>query len=277
MKSLIKLSLLSVILTFAMNICYSQDIIVVDNGTEIKAKIVQVTTDLVKYKTWENQSGNTMTVLKKYIFMIKYADGTKDFINFANSTPVMKPASTDSTAPPVAVVNKSKYSGPIKIAEPEFDNTVVFANDSIGNGIILEKQESNERDPNEVQNTFNPYSSKVGSEAYVKNATSDVRINQRTNLSFLLPYQERVNPIEYIKIFKLKKGKKTRNLKQYDMNVHVFGDATEKNLDKDLIKYTYKKYGERSYLITIEKLEAGEYAITVNSNRSGTFYLFGVD
>ena len=55
------------------------------------------------------------------------------------------------------------------------------------------------------------------------------------------------------------------------------GSFTEKNLDKDLIKYTYKKYGERSYLITIDKLEAGEYAITVNSNRSGTFYLFGVD
>lgn len=276
MKSLIRLCLISFILTFIATICYSQDIIVVDNGSEIKAKIVQVTTDLVKYKVWENQSGNTMTVMKKYIFMIKYADGTKDFINFANSSPVVKPTSTDTTAQ-VAVVDKSRYSGPIKISEPEFDNTVVYANDSIGNGVILEKKESETRDPNEVQNFFNPYSSKVGSEAYVKNPSSNIRIKQRTNLSFLLPYQDRVNPIEYIRVFKLQKGKKTRNLKQYDMNVHAFGDATEKNLDKDLVQYTYKKYGERSYLITIDKLEPGEYAITVNSDRSGTFYLFGVD
>ena len=277
MKRLTKLFLCVLILNILSSTCFSQDIIVVDNGTEIKAKIIQSTTDFVKYKAWENQSGNTLTVLKKYIFMIKYADGVKDFINFGNGTS-KEATKTESPITNVTVeAGKAKYSGPIKIIEPEFDDMVVYVNDSIGNGIILEKKESDTRDPNEVQNVFNPYSSKVGSEAFVKNCCSNVRIKKRTSLSFLLPYIERVNPQEYIKILKLKKGKKTRNIKQYDMNVHVFGDATEKNLDNDYIKYTYIKYGQRSYLVTIDKLEPGEYAITINSDRSGTFYLFGVD
>lgn len=281
MKSIVKQALLAFISIFIINICYSQDIIIFKSGDEIKSKVLEVAPELIKYKKWENQNGPIYSSAKTDIFMIKYANGTKEVFKPAATSNPTQINATNSTKEQTKSDSTEdlnfKKNGAVRINEPMFDGMVVYVNDTIGNGITLEKKESNKRDPNDIQNFFNPYSSKVGSVGYVKNCCSNVRIKQGTNLVFLLPYAERVEPNEYIKIFKLKKEKKTRSIKQYDMKVHAFGDPIEKDLDKDYIKFTYQKYGKRSYLITIDKLEPGEYAITINSDRTGMFHLFGIE
>lgn len=270
-----KLTLLILISLFISGITYSQDIIVVDNGDEIKAKVIEVVNGKIKYTKWENQNGNIITVETKYIFMIKYADGRKEVFNSSNKS-TKSGASDEVIKVDSTKYKKTYYTGPIKINEPEFDGNVIYVNDTIGDGITLEKLESQQRDENEFKKMFD-YSGKVTGVNYVKNCCSSVRIKQNSNLVFLLPYQERVNPFDYIKVLKLKKEKKARSVVEYDIQVHIVGDAAEKDMDKENIPYTYKRYGERSYLIFIEKLEPGEYAITVNSNRRGDFHLFGID
>ena len=57
---------------------YGQDIITLRTGDEIKSKVLEVNPDLIKYKNWTNLEGPIYSVVKGDIFMIKYANGTKD-------------------------------------------------------------------------------------------------------------------------------------------------------------------------------------------------------
>ncbi|MDR1652776.1 MAG: hypothetical protein LBS01_03845 [Prevotellaceae bacterium] len=56
---------------------FAQDIIILKDGEEIKAKVQEIGLDNVKYKKYENQAGPTYTLMKFDIFMIKYENGAK--------------------------------------------------------------------------------------------------------------------------------------------------------------------------------------------------------
>jgi hypothetical protein len=56
----------------------AQDVITKRDGSEIKATVIKVSRDEVEYKKFNSPSGPTYSMPKSEIFMIKYADGTKD-------------------------------------------------------------------------------------------------------------------------------------------------------------------------------------------------------
>ena len=62
-------------------LAFSQDIITKKSGETIKAKVLEVTTDEVKYKKFENQNGPIYSVLKTEIVLISYENGTKDIFS----------------------------------------------------------------------------------------------------------------------------------------------------------------------------------------------------
>ena len=55
-----------------------QDIIIKKNADEIKAKVVEVGIDNIKYKKFDNLEGPTYVIPKYELFMIRYENGTKD-------------------------------------------------------------------------------------------------------------------------------------------------------------------------------------------------------
>ncbi|GHT34666.1 hypothetical protein FACS189434_11220 [Bacteroidia bacterium] len=61
---------------------FAQDVITLKSGDEIQALVQEIGTDEVKYKKFDNKTGPTYTLKKSDIFMIKYANGSKDV--FAN-------------------------------------------------------------------------------------------------------------------------------------------------------------------------------------------------
>jgi uncharacterized protein (TIGR02145 family) len=63
----------------------AQDVIVLKNGDEIQAKVNVVGVEAVTYKKWDNLNGPDYNQLKSGIFMIKYANGTKDVFTTSNS------------------------------------------------------------------------------------------------------------------------------------------------------------------------------------------------
>ena len=65
----------------------SQDIIFLKNGDEIQAVVSEIGTDDVKYKKIDNSNGPSYTLKKSEVFMIRYANGSKDVFNEA--TPVV--------------------------------------------------------------------------------------------------------------------------------------------------------------------------------------------
>ena len=79
MKKLLLILLCLPLLTFA------QDNIVLKNGEEINAKILEVGESNVKYKRFNNQNGPVYTKSKDEIFFIKYSNGEKDVFSSNSS------------------------------------------------------------------------------------------------------------------------------------------------------------------------------------------------
>ena len=57
------------------------DVIVLKSGEEINAKVSEVGTSEIKYVKCDNLNGPSYSIKKSDVFMIKYANGTKDIIN----------------------------------------------------------------------------------------------------------------------------------------------------------------------------------------------------
>ena len=66
------------------------DNIILKDGKEISAKVLEVTPDLIKYKKCNNSDGPLFSVNKSDVMMIRYSDGTKDIIKDNNYSKVEK-------------------------------------------------------------------------------------------------------------------------------------------------------------------------------------------
>ncbi len=99
------------------------DIIIFSNGDEVKGKVQEITETEIKYKRCDNLTGPTYTANKSKVFMIRYANGTKDVITPANTTSV---PSQDFHTPPTSTnkdqgANKKEETGSSGVA------SIVFA------------------------------------------------------------------------------------------------------------------------------------------------------
>jgi hypothetical protein len=63
----------------------AQDTLIMRNGDEIPAKVLEISPTEVVYKKYDNLEGPIVIVYKSAVFMIKYQNGTKDV--FAEETP----------------------------------------------------------------------------------------------------------------------------------------------------------------------------------------------
>jgi len=57
---------------------FGQDILIKSNGDEIRAKVLEVGIDIIKYKMYDNPDGPLYNISKKDVFMIKYENGSKE-------------------------------------------------------------------------------------------------------------------------------------------------------------------------------------------------------
>jgi uncharacterized protein (TIGR02145 family) len=90
----LKLSIISLlIIVFAIGSdAFAQDVIVLKNGDEIKAAVSLINTEAVTYKKFENLTGPDYSIKKSEVFMIKYANGTKDVFKEQTDQKIETPA-----------------------------------------------------------------------------------------------------------------------------------------------------------------------------------------
>ena len=74
------------LLVFAFILCCgitvsAQDLITKKDGTDIQAKILEVTSTEVKYKKYSNLEGPTFTLLKSDILIVRYENGENEVFN----------------------------------------------------------------------------------------------------------------------------------------------------------------------------------------------------
>lgn len=87
MKTVFKLLTVVMLCFFSLQ-SFSQDIITKNDGTDIEAKILEVTPDEIKFKKFDNQNGPTFTLLISELVMVRYENGTRDIFNQNNSNSI---------------------------------------------------------------------------------------------------------------------------------------------------------------------------------------------
>jgi len=80
MKKLLKILLIFTLCLISIN-TNAQDIITKKDGTDISAKVLEVTTTVIKYKRFENQNGPVISVKKSDVLMVRYENGNKDIFS----------------------------------------------------------------------------------------------------------------------------------------------------------------------------------------------------
>jgi hypothetical protein len=76
------------------------DVLTMKNGDEISGKVVEINQQTIKYKKCNNLNGPLFVVTAESVFMIKYANGTKEVIkqNDTNDKPTQQTETKQSTA-----------------------------------------------------------------------------------------------------------------------------------------------------------------------------------
>jgi len=81
----------------------AQDVLTKANGEELNVKVLEITPTEVRYKRTDNPDGPLITVRRTDVFMVRYANGTKDVFGAAAfpRAPMAAPAPTSATSPTV--------------------------------------------------------------------------------------------------------------------------------------------------------------------------------
>ncbi|MDR2916259.1 MAG: hypothetical protein LBV74_15780 [Tannerella sp.] len=168
------------------------------------------------------------------------------------------------------------FSQDVKIAEPEFIGVVLYVNDTIGTGVKLEQQTAFVTTKSNAA-SYVPFARVVAGKAKSKNAvngsSSPVKIDKREKIRFIIKAANNsTDPTTIINIFKLTREKDQRTIEL--ASAGTFGGV--KTGDIEYIPFNGKKYGNSSYLIEIDAMEQGEYAITL-AERRDLFHLFCIE
>jgi hypothetical protein len=91
--------LLGLIISAIPAFLFSQDVMVLKNSDEIKAKVVELTDLIIKYKKWENINGPTYNISKTEVLFIRYENGIKEVIGTIENKPAVQPESQNSSEP----------------------------------------------------------------------------------------------------------------------------------------------------------------------------------
>ena len=68
-----------------------QDVILLKDGSEIKAKVTEIGVQEIKYKKFDNLEGPVYTLKKSDVFMITYENGQKEVIKAEEQPAVNQP------------------------------------------------------------------------------------------------------------------------------------------------------------------------------------------
>jgi hypothetical protein len=89
--------------TLFFNTVQSQDVIIKTDQSEIKAKVIEILEDKIKYKKWERLDGPVYNISVDDVFMILYKNGDREFFNQQGTTPKTEPNTNQNSQTTTAV------------------------------------------------------------------------------------------------------------------------------------------------------------------------------
>jgi len=90
---------------------FSQDVIVNKNGSEIQVKVLEISPTMIKYKLSSNLDGPLRSIAIKDVFLIKYENGSVEYMNSENNTPISANNNDEYRGSDETESNSSSYDG----------------------------------------------------------------------------------------------------------------------------------------------------------------------
>ncbi|QDA60443.1 hypothetical protein [Hymenobacter jejuensis] len=115
------------LLTFLLTApAWAQDVLTKQNGDELQVKVLEISPTEVKYKRTDNPDGPLISVRKSEVFMIRYANGTKEILSQlpAGAQPSVGSAPAPITGPVVPGDEEPAFEH-IKLGGPRLGFTVL--------------------------------------------------------------------------------------------------------------------------------------------------------
>lgn len=118
--------LLLVLFSLLPLVLRAQDVLTKQTGEELQVKVLEITPTEVRYKRTDNPDGPLVSVRRTDVFMIRYANGTKEVLGVApnGSLPAAAPAAP--TGPTVPGDEDSAYND-VHLGGPRLGFTVLTA------------------------------------------------------------------------------------------------------------------------------------------------------
>lgn len=133
-------SLLLIVLLLLGGIAQAQDMLTKRNGEELLVKVLEISPNEVKYRRADNPDGPLISVWRTDMFMIRYANGTKDVFGPDGSirpATATTPGATSTSATAAPTVTVPLGSMPIDAASPPVISNVDPNDALLGEAIQL--------------------------------------------------------------------------------------------------------------------------------------------
>lgn len=111
-------TLLAIFIFTSFSKTLAQDVIVKNDKSEIKANIVEITEDDIKYKKFENPDGDLQSVNKTEVFMIIYQNGYKEYFETPKKETVVITEKTAVINSKDSKKGKEKATKIIEVSKP---------------------------------------------------------------------------------------------------------------------------------------------------------------
>ena len=88
-----------ILFLFACISMRAQDVMFLQNGDEVQVKVLEILDNELIYKRWDNLDGPSYRAKKNDVFMVKYANGTKEKFGVSNNNNTTSPSGTLENKP----------------------------------------------------------------------------------------------------------------------------------------------------------------------------------
>lgn len=116
------LMLISCLLAFSAS---AQDLLTKQNGEEIQVKVLEITPSEVHYKRFDYLEGPLIVVRKADVFMIRYANGTKEVFGAPASPTTPRPSPVPATTGTVVPGDEAPAFDEVHLGGPRLGITVL--------------------------------------------------------------------------------------------------------------------------------------------------------
>lgn len=271
-SSIILITLLLPVSTFAQDIIYMMD------GSEVEAKLMEISSSEIKYKRFDNLEGPLFVLERQKVFKVKYMNGQSEVMT--------KPGEVTSQS---AASSSNMNSSTAPAMQSDGFNAVAFQNDGnyyLNQPYVVDRSSGQivelERGEPEIKTSSvaAPFYASSSSSWMMEGESSPVRLKSSGGFNFVVKIAPGMDPRDILKLVRFDLMKRSRRDPARDRHMPSikttgsWGGASSEQVTENDVEISTKRLADGVYeIIPTGGIASGEYAFYIMHK----FYAFGID